>query len=66
MTLIYIFGDLDLAGDYKVDVRYREQPIPGSVFTAKAWDASAVVVSNIRPGRMGRPSYFNGEHTKSY
>ena len=51
-------------GDYKVDVKYRNQAIPGSVFTAKAWDASAVIVTNIRPGRMGKPNYFNGENCR--
>ena len=50
-----------IPGDYKIDVKYRDQPIPGSVFTAKAWDASTVIVSNIRPGRIGKPNYFNGK-----
>ena len=48
-------------GEYKVAVCYHGKHIQGSPFIVKAWDAQMVVVSNISPGRVGQPGYFNSE-----
>ena len=44
-----------------MEMLYFGQLVPGSPFIAKAWDASKVNVSNISPGRIGKPSYFKSK-----
>ena len=52
---------LHVSGEHKIELRYFGQVVPGSPFTAKAWDASKVAVSNISPGRIGKPSHFSSK-----
>lgn len=40
---------------------YFEDPISGSPFVSKAWDASLVLVSNVATAVIGKPSHFNSE-----
>ncbi len=48
-------------GEYRVDVAYHGLQIPGSPFTARAWDASKVVVSGVKTGRISKPYFFHSE-----
>ena len=44
-----------------ISVLYFDQPICGSPFTAKAWNASAVTVSGMKAGCIGKLVTFNGK-----
>lgn len=48
-----------IPGEYRIEVSYFSQPIPGSPFVAKAWDVNKVIVSNIATGRVGTQSNFS-------
>lgn len=48
-------------GDYIIEISCFGLPIPASPFTAKAWDVSKVVVSNVTAGRVGCQSMFNSK-----
>ncbi|XP_023932625.1 filamin-C [Lingula anatina] len=48
-----------LVGDYQVNVLYSGTHIPGSPFLTRACDPSKVQVSNVGPGRVGKPTTFN-------
>ena len=50
-----------IAGDHRVDISYVNMTIPGSPFTARAWDASKVVVTGMKPGRVAKPNTFNSK-----
>ena len=48
-------------GDHRIDVSYVNMAVPGSPFTARAWEASKVIVSGIRAGRVGKENSFNSK-----
>ncbi|CAH1781771.1 unnamed protein product [Owenia fusiformis] len=45
-------------GLHNIEVQYAELAIPGSPFSSKAYDASAVKVSSIPDGIVGKPDMF--------
>jgi len=47
-----------VAGNYTIDISYFGQPLSGSPFEAKVWDASKLIVSNVSQGRVGIRSTF--------
>ena len=52
-------------GPYTMDIRYCDLPIPNSPHSAKAYDASAIIVGNMPTGIVGSPVEFNGEYRKT-
>lgn len=52
---------LMFSGEYLIEVKYFDEPIRDSPFTALAWDSALVRVADICPGVIGRPSFFHSE-----
>ena len=52
---------VDFAGNHLIDVAYDGAPIPGSPFTSRAFDTSAISVSPVSSGVTGRPVEFQSE-----
>ncbi|OQR79827.1 hypothetical protein BIW11_05461, partial [Tropilaelaps mercedesae] len=46
-------------GDYLVDLRVNQIPVPGSPFISKVYDPSMVRVEDLGEGTVGRPLYFS-------
>jgi filamin len=47
-------------GDHVIEISYAGQVITGSPFTARAYDADKVVVSQTKTGIVGKPVSFHG------
>ena len=61
LYFIIIYHYLLLLGDHRIDVSYVNMAVPGSPFTARAWEASKVIVSGVRAGRVGKANSFNSK-----
>lgn len=48
-------------GDYQIVINYAGQEIPHSPFTARAYDADKVLVSQTKTGIVGKPVSFHGK-----
>ncbi len=48
-------------GEHRIEVKYHGLHIRESPFTARAWDAGMVTVTNIHAGRIQKPYNFNSE-----
>lgn len=56
---MYTLLHVCVLGDHTIEINCFGLLIPQSPFTAKAWDVSKVVVSNVTNGRVGCQSTFN-------
>ena len=50
-------------GDHRIEIKYHGLQIQNSPSTARAWDASRVVVSGIKAGRIAKPYNFNSKRS---
>ena len=50
-------------GDHRIEIKYHGLQIQNSPCTARAWDASRVVVSGIKAGRIAKPYNFNSKRS---
>lgn len=50
-----------VAGIYQVDIHYFGEDIPGSPFAVRSWDASRVLIANLKQSQVGIESFFNIE-----
>ena len=58
-------NDPCISGAYNIEVFCEGSPINGSPFTCKVFDSSAIVVSNVSSGMVGKPVEFKGQFSST-
>ena len=49
-----------VAGEHRIHVMYEGQPVPGSPFSCKVYDVTAIKVKEAAKGVVGKPVTFLG------